>query len=204
VWTAQVWNLPPTISHSLAHHGLGPRQTPSNGADNAASTRITGNRNAVLPRPWRIRQVVVVKRLAVSAGANTCGTFQAVQAGLLRGTARRTASEVPNLRVPWNSRVWPGASTTGDNPPRRCALIQGTQRNNRWRSAPHCSSIQLDRLPIGTVHPAGPGTTVRRPDEEDHAVIAVGGAQALAHIHAPGGHGRARVQPPDVLDSTLM
>jgi 23S rRNA G2069 N7-methylase RlmK/C1962 C5-methylase RlmI len=32
-------------------NGLHPRQTPSNGADNAESPRITGNWNAVLPRP---------------------------------------------------------------------------------------------------------------------------------------------------------
>jgi hypothetical protein len=48
----KVWNLPPKLGQFVTPHGLHPGETPSNGADKAASTGITGNRNAVLPRPY--------------------------------------------------------------------------------------------------------------------------------------------------------
>jgi hypothetical protein len=42
-WKVKVWNLPPKLRQFVAPHGLHPGQTPSNGADKAESSQITGN-----------------------------------------------------------------------------------------------------------------------------------------------------------------
>jgi hypothetical protein len=50
---SKAWNLPPKLVQFPALHGPHPGQTPSNDADNAESTRITGESDEVLPRPYR-------------------------------------------------------------------------------------------------------------------------------------------------------
>lgn len=66
-----------------------PGRTPTNGANGTESSRITGNRKRVLPRPWRFSDIF------------TCGRFGAVQAGVL---AERRAKQSLKLHTLWSQR----------------------------------------------------------------------------------------------------